>query len=92
MGKRIELIMVVIMLICSTAIAEIDDIGETAFKHYRGVWVSDGIAVEIWRESEAIQCRAVVTDGGKESDIWEYHACVYNEAKNTLQFLMNDKS
>ena len=52
---------------------------------YPGIWVADGIAVEIWREDEAMRCRAVFSDGSEESDIWEYLTCLYDEAGNALQ-------
>ena len=52
---------------------------------YPGIWVADGIAVEIWREDGATQCRAVFWDGGEESEIWEYSTCFYDEAEDKLQ-------
>ena len=52
---------------------------------YRGIWVADGIAVEIWREDDAMRCRAVFSDGSAESEIREYSTCLYDEAGDALQ-------
>ena len=85
MRKRIVSFLIALMLACAAAFAGAEGSQDIAYERYRGIWIADGIAVEIWREGEAIQCRAVFTDGGEESDIWEYHTCLYDEAENTLQ-------
>lgn len=52
---------------------------------YCGIWVADGISVEIWREDGALRCRAVFSDGGEACDIWAYSTCLYDEAGDALQ-------
>ena len=85
MRKRIGSLLIAFMLACTIAFAGAEGSQDAAYERCRGIWVADGIAVEIWREGEAIQCRAVLTDGGEKSNIWEYHACVYDTAGDALQ-------
>ena len=75
-------VLLVFTLACSVVFAEA---GASREAGYRGIWVADGIAVEICREDEAIQCRAVFSDGSEESDIWEYYICLYDETGDALQ-------
>lgn len=84
MSKRVLSLLLVFALACAIAIAGAEATQEPAYERCLGIWVSDSIAVEIWREDEAIQCRAVLTDGGDESDIWEYAVCVCDAAGDTL--------
>ena len=85
MRKHIVLILVAIMLACSTAFAGAGKFRETACERFLGIWVAEDLALEIWQADEAWQCRAVITDGSEEIGIWEYHVCVYDEAKDTLR-------
>lgn len=85
MRKRIASLLIVITLTCAVAFANAEATQNAAYERCLGIWVSGGITVEIRREGEAIQCRAVLTDGGEESDIWEYAACLYNESEDILQ-------
>ena len=85
MSKRVLSLLLVFALACAMAIAGAEAMQDAAYERCPGIWVADGIAVEIWGEDEAIQCRAVLTDGGEESDIWEYAACVYDVAEDALR-------
>lgn len=85
MRKHIVLILVAIMLACSTAFAGAGKFRETACERFLGIWVAEDLALEIWQADEAWQCRAVITDGNEEIGIWEYHVCVYDEVKDTLR-------
>lgn len=49
-------------------------LGSALAEDYRGIWVGDGVAVEIWREDSALQCRAVFTEGDV-AESWDYGAC-----------------
>lgn len=53
---------------------------------YFGVWVADGVAVEIWREEGDPQCRVVFMGDDGESDVWAYGSGWYDEAEGALQF------
>lgn len=83
--KRVFIIMVAFMLAFAVAFAGAEAPREAADERYLGIWVADGIAVEIWRENEVNQCRAVLSDGSEESDVWEYLSCAYDEAEDALQ-------
>ena len=56
---------------------------ETA-EDYRGVWVADGIAVEIWTEGGELRSRAVFTGEDDNATIWDYHSVWYNETDACL--------
>ena len=85
MKKHIVWILAAILLVCPISFAWAEDIHRDAYERYRGIWVANGFAVEVWQENAEWRCRAVLTDGGEESDIWEYHACVYDEAEDAMQ-------
>lgn len=85
MRKRVLSLLVVFTLACAIAIAGAEALQEAAYERCLGIWVSGGIAVEIWQEDEAIQCRAVHTDGGEECDIREYATCVYDDTEDVLR-------
>ena len=84
MKKRVVTLLVVFMTACAAAFAGAEEPQAAAFDRYPGIWVADGLAVEIRREDEDMLCRAVITDGGEESVIWEYGECPYSEAEDTL--------
>ena len=84
MKLRVLSVLFVFMLACAP-FAGAEAQRESAYESCLGVWVADGVAVEIWREDAAIQCRAVFSDGGDESDIREYAACFFDEAEDILQ-------
>ena len=52
-------------------------LGFALAEDYRGIWVGDGIAVEIWREDDALQCRAVFVEGDV-GEVWDYSTCYEN--------------
>ena len=85
MKQRILALLTVFTLACALAFAGAEEPRAAAYESYRGVWVSDGIAVEVWREDEAVRCRAVLTDGGDECEIREYGLCLFKEAEEALQ-------
>lgn len=85
MRLRVFSFLVVFTLACAVAFAGAEAPREAAYESCPGIWVGEGIAVEIWREDEAIKCRAVFSDGGDENDIWEYAVCFYEEAEDALQ-------
>ena len=85
MRKRVGSFLVALLLACAITFAGAEGARGAADERYIGVWIANGIAVEIWREDEAIQCRAVLSDGGDESDIWEYAMCFYEESEDALQ-------
>ena len=57
---------------------------ETA-EDYRGVWVADGVAVEIWSEDGELCSRTVFTEKDGNAAIWNYHTCWYNDADACLE-------
>lgn len=85
MKKRIGSLLIALALACTFAFAGAEGSQDVAYERCRGIWVSGGIAVEIWREGEEILCRAVLTEAGEVSDIWEYNTCLFDEAGDTLQ-------
>lgn len=85
MRKRVVSILVVFTLVCAIPFAVAEETRKAAYENYLGIWVSDGIAVEIWCEDESIQCRAVLSDGSEESEIWEYPSCAYDEVEDALR-------
>lgn len=66
------------LALCASAHAE------TA-EDYRGVWVADGVAVEIWLEDGEFHSRTVFTEDDENSTIWDYHSCWYNETDACLE-------
>lgn len=84
MRKRIASLLIVITLTCAVAFANAEATQDAAYEHCLGLWVSGGITVEVWREGEAIQCRAIFSDG-EESDVWEYATCVYDDTEDALR-------
>ena len=85
MRKRVDSFLIALLVACAITFAGAEGAREVADERFLGIWVSDGIAVEIWREDRAIRCRAVLTDCGEESDIREYAACVCDDTEDTLR-------
>ena len=83
MKKRISLFVALALLmgclsLCAFAHAE------TA-EDYRGIWVADRVAVEIWLEEGELHSRSVFTEEDETSTIWDYHSCWYNEKDACLE-------
>lgn len=78
MRKHVAWLLVLFALSFAAACAE--EARPDAFDGCPEIWVADGVAVEILREGEEINCRAVFTDSGEESTVWEYGPCFYDEA------------
>lgn len=57
---------------------------ETA-EDYRGIWVADDVAVEIWLEDGELHSWVVFTESDENSTIWDYHSCWYNETDACLE-------
>lgn len=55
---------------------------------FQGIWVTDGVTVEIRPEDEGegLECRVVfMEDGSDDSDVWTYSGCWHDEAADCLQ-------
>ena len=87
MGKRVISLLLAFILARMAACAGAEAPWTAAFDRYLGIWVADGLAVEIRREGEELCCRAVFTDGGEESEILEYLYCFYDADEDALQCL-----
>lgn len=66
------------LALCAVARAE-------SAEDYRGVWVADGVAVEIWLEDGELCSRAVFTEEDDNAAIWNYHSCWYDETNACLE-------
>jgi len=84
MKKRVILFVALALLLlggfacCASAHAE------TA-EDYRGIWVADGVAVEIWFEDGEPHSWAVFTEKDDNATIWDYHTCWYDEKAASLE-------
>ena len=83
MKKRMNLFVALALLLGWLALCAFAH-AETA-EDYRGVWVADGIAVEIWLEGGELRSRAVFTEEDDNATIWDYHSCWYNETDACLE-------
>lgn len=50
-----------------------------------GIWVAEGVTVEIWIEDGEAQCRAVFLKDGGEAIIWAYSPCWYSQEDHALE-------
>ena len=83
MKRRINLFVALALLLgclalCAFAHAE-------SAEDYRGIWVADSVAVEIWLEDGELCSRAVFTEEGDNAVIWNYHSCWYDETNACLE-------
>ena len=77
--KLAALILALAMILTGAALAE-----NAAAERFCDTWVDTGVAVEIWQEDDAFQCRAVLGDGGNESTVLKYANCHYDAATDRL--------
>ena len=83
MKRRINLFVALALLLgclalCAFAHAE-------SAEDYRGIWVADSVAVEIWLEDGELYSRAVFTEEDDNAVIWDYHSCWYDETNACLE-------
>ena len=56
-----------------------------ATDRFLGTWAAEGVIVNIRCEDNVLQCTAIFQDDDSVRDIWEYSACWYDEATDTIQ-------
>ena len=83
MKKTVDLFVALALLLgclalCAFAHAE-------SAEDYRGIWVADSVAVEIWLEEGELCSRAVFTEEDDNAAIWDYHSCWYDETNACLE-------
>ena len=83
MKKRMNLFVALALLLGCLALCAFSH-AETA-EDYRGIWVANGVAVEIWFEGGELHSRAVFTEEDDNAAIWDYHSCWYNETDDCLE-------
>ena len=83
MKKSMSLFVALALLIGCLALCTFAH-AETA-EDYRGIWVADGVAVEIWFEDGELHSWVVFTESDENSTIWDYHSCWYNETDACLE-------
>ena len=83
MKKTVSLFIALALLMSCLALCTFAH-AETA-EDYRGIWVADDVAVEIWLEDGELHSWVVFTESDENSTIWDYHSCWYNETDACLE-------
>lgn len=87
MNRLLNLVLSFVLLLGSLAVSF--TARAEGMEDYLGIWVADGVTVEIRREDDAeagLECRVVFMEGGgDDSDVWTYSGCWHDEEADCLQ-------
>ena len=78
MKKFLSALLALALTLCLPAAIAEAGIDPEVIDRFEDVWVGENMAVEIWYDSGAFHCSAVMGGGGDAGEVWEYETCAYD--------------